>query len=274
MTQQASSRAGFSLVELTIVIAIIGLLIGGIVAGRSMIRQGEMNRTASQVIKYAAATDQFRSQYKAWPGDMVNASNVWGAADGDDGTDASGAVCSTIDSTGSAATCNGNGDQIVGTAGGVTATNEYFRFWQHLANAGLVEGRFSGKAGSGGTVHCIAGNDIGANRVNVPAAPFPKSGHFVRYLSTSSAYFNLSGNAMVTGRMATNASTSNPIFTPQEAKSIDEKIDDGMPGMGRMSQRSNTANPDCTTSDDPATSAYNVASDKIGCAIFYWLSNK
>ena len=51
------------------------------------------------------------------------------------------------------ATCNGNGDGRVDNTGEPMLLSveymELFYFWQHLSNARLVEGAFTGKASSG-----------------------------------------------------------------------------------------------------------------------------
>jgi prepilin-type N-terminal cleavage/methylation domain-containing protein len=46
------NRKAFTLVELAIVVVVLGILIGGIVAGQSIIRAANINATISQVEKY------------------------------------------------------------------------------------------------------------------------------------------------------------------------------------------------------------------------------
>jgi hypothetical protein len=38
-------------------------------------------------------------------------------------------------------TCNGNGDGLIVAS---TGSEEQFRFWQHLGNAGIIEGNYTG----------------------------------------------------------------------------------------------------------------------------------
>ena len=66
-------EAGFTLVELAIVMIIIGLLIGGILKGQELIANAQITGTASCVKGIDAATTTFRDTYAAMPGDMTNA---------------------------------------------------------------------------------------------------------------------------------------------------------------------------------------------------------
>ena len=132
-------QRGFTLVELSIVLVIIGLLVGGVLTGQSLIRAAELRNVTSQYQRYQAAVMTFRDKYFALPGDMTNAVSYWGAADGSTGNTA---ACATTASTGSALTCNGDGNGSISPT--AASSNEPFRFWQHLANAGLIEGSYDG----------------------------------------------------------------------------------------------------------------------------------
>ena len=67
-------EAGFTLVELAVVMIIIGLLIGGILKGQELIANAQITGTASSVKGIDAATTTFRDTYAAMPGDLTNAS--------------------------------------------------------------------------------------------------------------------------------------------------------------------------------------------------------
>lgn len=67
-------QKGFTLVELSIVIVVIGLLIGGVLKGQEMYANAQITATISQVQSYEAATILFYDQYNALPGDMRGAS--------------------------------------------------------------------------------------------------------------------------------------------------------------------------------------------------------
>lgn len=124
-------ESAFSLLELSIVLVIIGLLSAGILVGQSLIRAAELRSVTSDQQRYKTAINTFRDKYSALPGDMRNATAFWGKDN---------ALCST--QTGTVAvpgTCNGNNNGIWDLD-----MVENYRAWQHLSNAGVIEGSYSG----------------------------------------------------------------------------------------------------------------------------------
>ena len=77
-----NQRHAFSLVELSIVLVILGLLVGGVLSGQSLIRAAQLRSVTTQFANYRAAVFTFRDKYFALPGDMANASAFWGSAGG------------------------------------------------------------------------------------------------------------------------------------------------------------------------------------------------
>src|SRR5271166_3486100 len=67
---------GFTLIELSIVLVIIGLIVGAILVGRDMIKAAEIRSTISQEEKYQASVNTFRLKYAALPGDMLSTQAV------------------------------------------------------------------------------------------------------------------------------------------------------------------------------------------------------
>ena len=61
---------GFTLIELSIVLVIIGLLIGGLVAGNDMRKSAEVRSQITQIEKIQTATNTFKAKFNALPGDM------------------------------------------------------------------------------------------------------------------------------------------------------------------------------------------------------------
>ena len=74
---------GFTLIELSIVVVVIGLIASGIMAGMSLVHESKLRAFNAHLTKMDAALYTFKLQYNASPGDMENASRFWpGANDG------------------------------------------------------------------------------------------------------------------------------------------------------------------------------------------------
>ena len=248
-------RHGFSLVELSIVLVILGLLTGGILAGQSLIRAAELRSVVSEYQRYAVATRSFQEKYRALPGDMPNATAFWGAAH------ATPSTCETTAGTGTQ-TCNGDGDGLIGHASILPL--ERWRFWTHLANAGMIEGNYSGLAGP------LAPKDS-AIGVNVPRSKLSNAGWTMRYsaaltVGTAYSFKGEYGNIFDFGTESVNDSTHNTVLRPDEAWNIDSKLDDGRPAYGKVVAHSLST---CTTVTDgnDLTANYLLNSSDIVCAL-------
>src|SRR5476649_123700 len=69
---KTSSRAGFTLIELSIVLVIIGLIVGGVLTSRDLIAAAQIRAQISQIEKYQTAVNTFRGKYGYLPGDIPN----------------------------------------------------------------------------------------------------------------------------------------------------------------------------------------------------------
>lgn len=219
------SRTGFTLVELSIVLVILGLLVGGVLTGQSLIRASELRSITTQYNAYVTAVNAFKDKYFALPGDMTNAQSFWGIAH------ATPATCATTVGTGTQ-TCNGDGN------GAVSGTTEIYRFWQHLANAGLIEGTYSGVAAT--TPNSAAGKMSGTN-------------WYVDNWGTTSSFAQVF-DGTINNMLTISRTGSNAMFLkPDEVWNIDMKIDDGKPATGKVVLRTTWALASCT--DSSATTA-------------------
>lgn len=253
-------KNAFSLVELSIVLVILGLLTGGILAGQSLIRASELRAASTEANRYVAAVQTFRDKYFGIPGDIRNATQFWGAADAGDGL---GSDCTDVVST-TPATCNGDGNGVVNSGG-----NEQFRFWQQLANAGLIEGTYTGtqgSAGAGNSNHHIPGT-------NCPRSKMGNSGWGTRGLNTgdfTTTFFLANrNNNLFFGAPAGNTHMIAPNLKPEEAWNIDTKMDDGRPGLGRVESNFPATCTTAANNTDSANANYALTLSAIGCNLLF-----
>src|SRR5712672_3878827 len=71
-------QAGFTLVEIAIVLVIIGLLLGGILKGQEMITQAKIKNVIADMSGVSAAMYGYQDRYKSLPGDDNKANARWG----------------------------------------------------------------------------------------------------------------------------------------------------------------------------------------------------
>ena len=222
-------QKGFSLVELSIVLVILGLLTGGILAGQNLIRAAELRAITNEYQQIRTAYFTFRDKYFALPGDMRNAYDFWGVAAG----------CTDVVVTSNVNGCNGNGN---GTIGDSSEVAERFRFWQHMANAGLIEGSYTGLAGSGGASHHVRGENAKSSRVSnaayaVITQPIDGYGNSPNFYTGQGA--DIPFRHLVLGVQTTNGMPHNTFLKPEEAWNIDTKMDDGKPAQGNVRAMAN-----------------------------------
>jgi prepilin-type N-terminal cleavage/methylation domain-containing protein len=255
-------QTAFSLVELSIVLVILGLLVGGVLSGQALIRASEMRSITAQANQYRAAIYSFRDKYFAIPGDMANATSFWGQA----GTGYSGA-CPGTSATPSTdtGTCNGDGNGGIGLVGGTY--QESFRFWQQLANAGLIEGSYTGTTSSAAaTTYKIT---IG---VNVPRAKVSGTGYSIQNYGTQTSnpnYFDGEYGHVFWIGSDNGTYTAGVSFLPEEAWNIDTKLDDGKPSMGMLKTQQSITN--CWSGTGVADAVYQLSTSSKTCNIMYRL---
>lgn len=235
--------------------------------GKDLIKSAEIRSVIKDIETYRTAVNTFKLKYNCLAGDCPNATAYFGVQD------PTPATCQ-ITASADMLTCDGNGN------GKVDVGYEIFRFWQHLANAGLIAGKFTGVVTSGGVSWR---SSVG---INCPkTAISDKVGFSFGYqdysaLTSVNAYSMNYGNMFWLGQESSGV-TLGGAFTPTEALAIDQKIDDGKPGKGYILPRSITdayaqtnipwgsANA-CTTSVDykDYDGDYKTSVDQKVCSFF------
>lgn len=254
------SRNGFSLVELSIVLVILGLLTGGILTGRALIHAAELRKVTREAENFRSAVFAFRDKYIAWPGDLTNATGFWGKDT---------AYCNGAAGTaGSPGTCNGDGNGLLSM---LYDAGEPRYFWQHLANAGLIEGTYTLPASGGLYQSQLSGSAAPASVIGGgwTAVTFPSSLATIAMLYPSARdrlLLSLS-NGNKTGDTTTSFSgigaDAYGVMLPEDAWNIDQKMDDTKPGTGKVTAARYTdggtlATQHCTSSIDETVAIYNL----------------
>jgi prepilin-type N-terminal cleavage/methylation domain-containing protein len=193
-------RDGFTLFEIVVVLALIGLVVGGIIMGRSLIKDATLMSVMTDVNRFKSAVGTFYDRYQQLPGDFSQATNYWPAC-----TDVAGN------------TCNGDGNGEI-----YDWADEEIRAWQHLTLSGLLDGTYTGVWQSAG--------DRFARGVNMPPCPliercFYRIGSI---MPPSNEMFHTSLEHFISvTAIANNGSWPyGHAVTPQQAYILDRKFDD------------------------------------------------
>lgn len=120
---------GFTLVEMSLVLVIVSLLLGGILKGRELIFDSKVQRCQGEFKTLASVFDTYTNRYKALAGDDPRASRWTGVSAG-----------------------NGNG-VVDGEWTSTTVADETRLVWQHLRAANLITGKDTDAA-----THAFGGN--------------------------------------------------------------------------------------------------------------------
>jgi prepilin-type N-terminal cleavage/methylation domain-containing protein len=219
-----TSQAGFTLVELAIVMIIIGLLIAGVLKGQELIGNARVTATVAQIKGIDAATSTFKDTYAALPGDITT-------------------PAARLPNCAGNCIAPGNGDGVLGTIAAPqtfatvpAAGSEQGAYFAHLNAADLITGiqpngavplSFGGifpQAKIDG-VGLIAGSIPTPSVATMPAglavgAPFAgvPSGLFLSLTSSATAASGVATEGLI----------------PTQASRIDTKLDDGNPTTGSV----------------------------------------
>lgn len=148
---------GFTLVEVSIVLVVIGLLIGSVLVAVNILQNARITSTISTLQSIQSAVSTYNQNYGALPGDDVQATTRFGTA----------------------VSNNGGGDGVIGTSSSYKTTAaladgngapESRLVWSHLRAAGLIKGQGSDATQPGNSFGGIFGIQNGAFTTNGLAA--------------------------------------------------------------------------------------------------------
>ncbi len=229
-------RKAFSLIELSIVLIIIGLLVAGVTGGASLIKNAELRGIASEARGYQTAVNSFFAKYSGLPGDFQTAI---GAQTG---------------------TATGNGDGLISFIAPITGPASKMEgniAWQVLKNDNFVSDPFTpatadATSTTSWTTALTGGTNLPASKSkngawafdNITVATVAQNVVILFGGSTTAGVGTLTSGAaysmISTPTVALTAATSasslgNAQLLTTDAFSIDTKVDDGIANAGKVS---------------------------------------
>lgn len=221
----SKQQTGFTLVELSIVLVVIGLIVSSVLVGQDLIRQGEIRATVTQYEQFEAAIATFSSKYSGLPGDsqanrnygIGNTAFGTGTEEGDaDGVLEDGSLTNDFDEH----------------------TSELVLFWDHLGSNGaaLISGGFTGAE---------------TNTTTIDTPETKVGNHWGVFGSNGINYYIIGATLSAANAEYTTVDTLSPL----DAQSIDTKLDDGKPNSGIVVARDGANSNPNTAADNSGTDA-------------------
>jgi prepilin-type N-terminal cleavage/methylation domain-containing protein len=228
MHTTSTAQRGFTLIELSIVLVVIGLIVGGVLVGQDLIRAAAVRGTISQIEKYNTAVNTFRDKYGGLPGDLNASSAAQFGFVARAGTPGRGDGNGVIEGNSYGGPIGNNG------VAGWIASGEPFFFWEDLSQAGLIEGTYNTFSDAG-----LGGSWIPA--ASVPLyLPVAKTGSAYVYVFSANGvnYFGVTGiGGISSGAIDYDGQYQGGTdsgLSVSAAYSIDVKVDDGIANTGKM----------------------------------------
>ncbi|MDA0781256.1 MAG: prepilin-type N-terminal cleavage/methylation domain-containing protein [Rickettsiales bacterium] len=206
---------GFTLIELSMVIVIIGLIVAGIVGGQDLVQHSRILSQVSDLKKYEIAYNTFKLQFNAIPGDFNKASQYWSGVQG------------------------GNGNNMLNEPEyGYDNSYENLKFFQHLSEATLINESYNNTFVLGGGYPKLKIDDT-KGMVAAGYQVLTGSGAFL----TCSQLNNSTAHAIRKAALYMNVGVPGGgggyndvlgVSSPKVMQAIDKKIDDGFANKGRF----------------------------------------
>ena len=264
----SSKKSAFSLIELSIVLIIIGLLIAGITGGASLIKSSELRSIMGEARGYAVSVNSFFTQYDQYPGDAnVNVGNN------------SGVIAQAV----------GDRDNKIEFVNDATSpVAEGIDAWFDLKDIGAIDMALTAlthTSATAGTLHVPVALTMGAgapgSKIKGAGWVFDYNqsalqnvvvltGNTAGYVSTTfQSLVNPTSSTGTTGAATVNTDGANiastEIITAGDALAIDSKIDDGKANTGNVLAVNQISATKCSLAD-----AYVVTAGSLKvCALSF-----
>lgn len=258
----SKKKSAFSLIELSIVLIIIGLLIAGITGGASLIKSSELRSVMSEARGYSVAVNSFYNRFGALPGDYGTA-------------------------VGGIATALGDADGKIEYYSSATPTggtkSESAAAWIHLRYSSTIDNLPLISAVVEATTAPTFGN-ASLSTANAPSSKIRGAGWAFDYRTLTENASNSPANQNVvvlssaigtsvtagTATLVVGTNVSTASLLGADALSIDSKIDDGHANNGKIRGLSAGNGTGCYTPSTSANAAYiTTSTTTANCSITY-----
>lgn len=248
MTKIKYSHHGFSLVEISVVVIIIGVILGSILGGASVIHGAKLKVLIKEVKAYERAISSFETKFKYLPGDYPKASVQLGGgvANGDGNWHIARREAGTIPQSlflaGELTRGYSVGGNLIIDATVIASTIEQGGYW-------FISHKTAAAAGS-----------IAEPAVSV------------------TAIYGKNTESIDVATWRNNDNIDNGIINANDAHSIDMKIDDGIADTGYIyaSVGNDFDSSDGCVNGDPTDTAasYMLGRDTVSCRLHFWYDRK
>lgn len=228
----SKTRHGFTLIELSIVLVIIGLIVGGVLVGRDLIKAAEIRAQIKLVEEFKTAANAFKLKYGYLPADIPPAQAAQLGFFTFTGTYAGKSRLAPFGPP------YGYLVYGYGNNNGRIDQGELYLFWQHLSEAKLIAGTYGGSTGG---VNYLNPDTDGSNP-GLPVNPTPNVSDYFIFapqgkLAASNNLISAKSNYTYSTLPYYYNATDNFFqfsATPNQQYAIDSKIDDGFPDKGKV----------------------------------------
>ncbi len=227
----STHQRGFTLIEMSIVLVIIGLIIGGILKGQELIESSRQKNLISQIDRLRSGTTTFTDRFRSLPGDFRRVSQLPNNAS----LGSLGNENGIIGATASSAITD-----LASLAVSTVLANENVQYFNQLIAADL--GSNGTIAASGVTIACFTG--LCGTPSPLPNSAFPSSGLTINHgphiggtnggttVAVSKMAHWLIVSRFVTANLA--GGSTDGVMSPARAFQVDNKYDDGGAGTGNI----------------------------------------
>lgn len=259
-------KQGFTLIEISIVLVIIGLMLGGILVGRELIEASRIRAQINQFEQIRIAYNTFKVKYGCIAGDCNNITNF---------------LSGTANGNGNGFVENDYADTTDRNSANREFSGEQARFFEQLSLANLIAGHYTSSEGPNVGYPTTklnpsqGGMAVARDRFTQGDAPCTSWAQNLAYSYDCMGYGQFSVTLFIILNYPStpsyrNKSNTYGIFTPSQTSKMDTKMDDGLPFTGNFrganpgSSHVSTPNGYCTTTNT-SSGVYNLTNNDTAC---------